>query len=175
MCANLYASVWESVRWVRRSPSEQAYYFGMFCRCQPRHLLLLEPVLQSSGSSAIWANGVPAVLLSQGRGATRSYPRPLPQVQIEGLIVRFSRNRQYSMNGPEFSQRSFNWDSVNGVKEVLHLQEGRRFYSQSYGAPLWRKERKLEIAGNFWQPSSTVIVRLANAQIGLAYFYAQAL
>ncbi|GAU96604.1 hypothetical protein RvY_08031-1 [Ramazzottius varieornatus] len=65
-----------------------------------------------------------------------SYPRPLPQVQIEGLIVRFSRNRQYSMDGPEFSQRSFNWDSVNGVKEVLHLQEGRRFYSQSYGAPL---------------------------------------
>ena len=70
-----------------------------------------------------------------------SYPRPMPQVQIEGLIVRFSRNRQYSMNaspliGPEFSQRSFNWDSVNGVKEVLHLQEGRRLYSQSYGVPL---------------------------------------
>ncbi|XP_055336652.1 G-protein coupled receptor 83-like [Paramacrobiotus metropolitanus] len=52
------------------------------------------------------------------------------KVRIEGLIVRFSRKPDYPMNGSiEFSQRSFNWDSINGVKEIIHVQEGKRTYT----------------------------------------------
>ncbi|OWA51470.1 putative G-protein coupled receptor 83 [Hypsibius exemplaris] len=64
---------------------------------------------------------------------------PSHKVQIEGLIVRFNRKpADYPLNGSaEFnSQRSFNWDSINGVKEIVHLQEGKRTYSPGQGVAL---------------------------------------